>query len=68
MFYTVVWLVMFSSFVFCLMDSMDMPFMEVFDTDIPFNAAFYILFYIMFTISIEAVFTMKKEKEQENCG
>lgn len=64
MFYTVVWLVMFGSFVFCLMDSMDMPFMEVFDTDIPFNAVFYILFYVVFVLSIETVRSMAGGKKE----
>ena len=64
MFYTVVWLVMFGSFVFCLMDSMDMPFMEVFDTDIPFNAVFYILFYVLFVLSIETIRSMENTKKE----
>lgn len=64
MFYTVVWLVMFSSFVFCLMDSMDMPFMEVFDTDIPFNAVFYVLFYVLFVLSIETIRSLSGTKKE----
>lgn len=68
MFYTVVWLVLFGSFVFGTMDVMDMPFMEMFDTDYPLNGVFYVLYYVLFVLSIDTVFTMKKEKEQENCG
>lgn len=37
---------------FWLMDFMDMPFMEIFDTDIPLNGWFWVAFALLFIITI----------------
>lgn len=37
---------------FWLMDILNMPFMEMFDTDIPLNGFFWILFALMYLMNV----------------
>lgn len=49
------WLFIFSGWTFIVMDALDLPFMEIFDTVIPLNGLFYFLILAIFLISIAEI-------------
>lgn len=48
---------------FWLVDILDMPFMEMFDTEIPLNGLFWILFYVLYCFNISTFLGTKGKRK-----
>ena len=48
---------------FWLVDILDMPFMEMFDTEIPLNGLFWILFYVLYCFNISTFLGTKSKRK-----
>lgn len=56
-----VWLTMFGSTMFWFMDACDIPFMVIFDTEIPLNGGFWVIYALMYVVTMSTVIELNKE-------
>lgn len=62
----ILWFVRLCIMTFWLVDILDMPFMEEFDTTHPLNGLFWFLFYVLYMANMYIPGTIKVEKANDD--
>ena len=57
------WITQLGILTFWLIDILDMPFMVMFDTEIPLNGLFWLLFYVLYCFNMSTFIGMRRKEK-----